>query len=190
MPTCFKHKNVYKYECSSCVHEKVRDKEAEKKANDQRNRKLLKQKVKQAAPRKTISKNPKTWSNTFLCSDGTRVTQAEINERRAEAYDKAYPGWREKPKTCHGCWKRKQQGFAHIIAQARCKQLGKTELIWYPGNFFPADIQCNSAIESPNGKNWKVLLNIEPCLAFIKEHDQELFTKFELAAIDQSKPTI
>lgn len=159
---------------------------AAKQANQLAN-KLLQQKAAKSKPKAKISKNPKDWNNTFLCSDGTKVTQAEINVFRAEAYAQRYP---VQSATCHGCWKRKAQGSAHVIAQARCKILGKTELIWDQRNFFPSCLQCNAAIESPNGKNWKALLNITECLEFIKQEDPELFTKFENAAIDQTKPTI
>ena len=173
--------------CSSCMHEEAKIEKQQKKQETKRNSLLAKSKALSQQPRKTPSKNPKDWNNTFLCSDGTKVTQAEINVFRAEAYAQRYP---VQSATCHGCWKRKAQGSAHVIAQARCKILGKTELIWDPRNFFPACLQCNAAIESPNGKNWKHLLNIDDCLKFIKQEDPELFTKFENAAIDQSRKDV
>lgn len=186
--SCDIHKTMYYKQCRECLHDQAKSSRQSEKANEKRVKTLEKAKKKALEKKPGISKNPKDWKNTFLCSDGTRVTQAEINQRRSEAYQKAYSGVTES--TCHGCWKRKSHGHAHIIAQARCKQLGKTELIWDPSNFFPACLQCNSAIESPNGKNWKGLLNINQCLEFIKLHDPELFTKFELSAVNQERPTI
>lgn len=146
---------------------------------------LEKAKAKSQVKRKGISRNPKDWSNTFLCSDGTRVTQAEINEYRHEAYKKIYVEGMK----CQGCGGR-YLCFAHVIPQARCKQLGKTELIWKFGNFFPSCFACNSAIESPKSKYWKSLKNIEKCLSFIKQHDPELYAKLELSAVNQENPVI
>lgn len=115
--------------------------------------------------------------NTFLCSDGTRVTQAQIDKKRSEAYRIKYQdnptpideGFREKRAKC----------TAHIISQARCKQIGKTELIWDIDNMFPATFESNSAIENPKGDAWLKLHNKDYCLSFIEKHDPELFSKFE-----------
>lgn len=139
---------------------------------------IEKQKVKNQAPRKTISKNPKDWSNTFLCSDGTRVTQAEI--------DKNYLLVLDTPRNpvCEGCDSSRSVCRAHIIARARCKVIGKTELIWDYDNLFDACHACNLAIENPKGKAWKQLKNLDKCLSFIKLHDPELYTKFELSAVN------
>lgn len=115
--------------------------------------------------------------NTYLCSDGTRVTQAEIDKKRSEAYRIKYQdnpcpideGFREKRAKC----------TAHIIPQARCKQIGKTELIWDIDNMFAATFESNQAIENPKGEAWKNLKNINYCLNFIERHDPELYAKFE-----------
>lgn len=185
--TCETHHTVYYKQCSECLHALAKAEKAEKKANDQRNKKLLQQKVKQSAPRKTISKNPKDWSNTFLCSDGTRVTQAEINEKRSNAYAK-YDNLYE-ISHCEGCGG-KPNGHAHIVPQAMCKTLGWTELIWNMQNFFVSCNDCNRAIENPKGRDWKHLKNLAHCLFIINTYAPEHFAKFELSAIDQSKPTI
>lgn len=154
-----------------------------------KHKKLIeKAKLQQSQPKKTISKNPKDWKNTFLCSDGTRVTQAEINERRANAYER-YNAVINTGNKCEGCGGI-ATNHAHIIPQSRCKKIGKTQLIWWTLNFFKACNACNLAIENPKGKDWRYLRNIDQCLLIIKGHDPELYTKFELAAIDQSKQTI
>lgn len=111
------------------------------------------------------------------CSDGSRVSQATINKRYYEARKEKYSG--SIVFICAGCGA-PCNGSAHIIAQARCKVLHKTELIWHKGNFFPACSKCNQAIENPKGKAWKSLNNIEECLAFIEMHDAELYMKFTL----------
>lgn len=159
----------------------------EKKANESHSKKLEKARARQSEKKPGISKDPKKWKNTFLCSDGTKVTQAEINERRSAAYKAKYSVERY---WCEGCKKWLTSTHAHIIPQARCKSLGKTELIWDRCNFFRACNACNLALENPKGNAWKSLLNIDYCLLYMKQEDPDLFTKFELAAIDQSKPTI
>lgn len=161
------------------------------KAQEKRNTLIAKQREKAKQPRKTISKNPADWKNTFLCSDGTRVTQAEINELRKEAYqlyDWQDPIEPKKRLNCEGCGiLMLKTSHAHIIPQARCKVISKTELIWDWNNFFHSCDNCNLAIENPKAKAWKQLKNIEKCLSFIKQHDPELFMKFELSAVNQEQ---
>lgn len=158
--------------CAS--HRRTISKEAteEKKQAEKRAQQLKKAKEKSQKPKARISKNPADWSNTFLCSDGTRVTQAEINEMLKQTYAEIDDCF------CEGCGE-VGNSHAHIIAQARCKQLGKTELIWDRDNIFWSDFKCNAAIENPKGEAWKILRNIDQCIQFIYEHDKELYFKFE-----------
>lgn len=115
---------------------------------------------------------------TFLCSNGERVTQAEIDKRRSEAYRIKYQdnhcpideGFREQRAQC----------TAHIISQQRCKQIHKTELIWDIENMFAATHESNRAIENPKGQEWKKLKNLQYCLNYIEKHDPELFQKFSV----------
>lgn len=184
MPSCERHKLVYKIECSSCLHERSREEVAEQKAAEKAEKTLKKAKLKQMQPKKPISKNPKDWSNTFLCSDGTRVTQAQINERRTAAYEK-YDRLYD-IRECEGCGC-KPNGHAHIVPQAMCKTLGWTELIWSMQNFFKSCNHCNSAIENPKGKDWKHLKNLAHCLFIIKTYAPEHFAKFQLSAVNQER---
>lgn len=152
-------------------------------ATEKRKKQIEKAKSKNQQKRKPISKNPKDWGNTFLCSDGTRVTQAVIIEKLKQTYSEIDDCF------CCGCGQ-VGNSHAHIIPQARCKHIGKTELIWHRDNIFWSDFKCNQAIENPKGKAWKRLRNIDKCLLFIKQHDPELFAKFELSAVNQETPTI
>lgn len=148
--------------CESHRRAKVKQEQDDKKAAEKRKAK------------KGISKNPKDWNNTFLCSDGTRVTQAQIDQK--------YSGHRAKLRhrtICQGCGKEPAVCNAHIIAKARCKKIGKTELIWNSDNMFQSCFKCNAAIETPKGHEWKRLKNIDTCIQFIYEHDKELYFKFE-----------
>jgi hypothetical protein len=127
---------------------------------------------------KTIYKKPNKvgTKNTWACSDGTRLNQYEIDTKLTEAYRIKYT--KGNSCTCEGCG-RWADSSAHIIAKSRCKQIGKTELTWDENNFFPACFECNSAIENPKGTEWKNLKNIDKCIAFIYDHDKELYFKFE-----------
>lgn len=182
--TCDLHKTMYYRECRECNADVARAEKSKQKANAKRAKLLSQAKEKQAEPRTRISKNPKKWGNKFLCSDGTKIGQSEIDERLKRHY-----AIYDHPVECEGC-KRAATSHAHIIAKARCKQIGKTELIFNRGNWFFGCYDCNAAIENPKGKAWRGLLNINYCLSFIKQHDPELFAKFENAAIDQTKPII
>lgn len=122
---------------------------------------------------------PKKYStnrNKYECSNGEKVTQRMIDRNRSEAYRKEHE---ENPTYwCEGCGQL-AQCHAHIIPQARCKSIRKTELIWDPKNWFQSCFKCNSAIENPKGEAWKKLKNIDRCIQFIYDHDPELFFKFE-----------
>lgn len=177
--------NIVEGTTDFCAHHNRENRKSQERFTKNQEKKALlleRQREKQKQPRKTISKNPKDWGNTFLCSDGTRVRQEEINFMLKMSYKLKYP---EKLYACEGCGLYFTAHHAHIIPQARCKKIGKTELIWDVDNFFRADHECNSAIENPKGNEWKRLLNIEHCLSFIKLHDPELYTKFELSAANQ-----
>lgn len=101
--------------------------------------------------------------------------QAAINQKYSGSLKERY---QDAPKQiCAGCGEQ-AVCTAHIIAKSRLKVIGKPELIWSKKASFPACHSCNLAIENPKGQEWKALANIEECLAFIKEHDEELYQKF------------
>lgn len=68
--------------CESCRRLNAKLSENETKSLQKRAQLLSKPRQ----VRKRVSKNPKDWKNTFLCSDGTRVTQAQINENLRRHY--------------------------------------------------------------------------------------------------------
>jgi len=126
--------------------------------------------------RKSIvaAKNKPKQAIAYFCSDGTKVTQSQIDSRRSKAYRETYPS---QIQICRGCGDQ-AQGSAHIIPQSRCKQIHKSELIWSNENFFPGCHKCNAAIENPKGQEWKNLNNINECLEVMKKYDIELYNKF------------
>ncbi len=128
--------------------------------------------------RSNTTGRPEGYFKAILAVDsyGNTWTQKEIDKKRSEAYRIKYQdnpnpideGFREKRAQC----------TAHIIPQARCKQLGKTELIWDIDNMFAATFESNAAIENPKGQAWKKLHNKQYCLNFMQKHDPELYAKF------------
>lgn len=107
----------------------------------------------------------------YFCTNGERVSQATIDKRRSEAYRKAY-GDQGHP-TCRGCQLTRAQGSSHIVSQKRCKELHKTELIWFQKNFFPACNVCNSKWES----NDTTLKNYDVCMEIMSHLDPEGYRK-------------
>lgn len=152
--------------CSSCERQQRKEWDRAAKDQEKRQKALSAPKIKRTAIKKQGN------NNTFLCSDGSRVTQGRIDELLRRHYS-LY----KRLSVCEGC-RRAATSHAHIIPQARCKAIGKTELIWNRDNWFYGCFECNAAIENPKGQEWKDLLNIEKCLEFIKVHDKELYAKF------------
>lgn len=112
----------------------------------------------------------------YTCSDGSKVSQATIDKRRSDSYRRRYS---ERPSyICQGCG-RQAVCSAHIIPQARCKIIGKTELCWSEENYFPACYACNARIENPSGEEIKKLYNLSECLSVIRKYDPELYPKFK-----------
>lgn len=134
-------------------------------------RKLERESLKPPKTKKPIDKVGK--KNTFECSDGERVTQAQINYRLDKAYDEAeYDCF-----YCYGCGCYPADGHAHIVPKARCKQLNKTELIWLKVNFFPACNKCNSICENVSSPAIMQLNNYQIIKHVLELFDFERFTK-------------
>lgn len=155
-------------------HNKLR-RDAEKRAKKDAEKLALKLSKKREPRAK-----PNNHKNTYLCWDGNRVSQKTIDEKLRRHYAVCDT---VKPVVCEGCgnhfvFRNLQISHAHIIPQARCKAIGKTELIWCRQNWFYGCLDCNAAIENPKGSEWKTLKNIHECMEFIREHDGELFQKF------------
>src|SRR5688572_25363788 len=133
----------------------------------------LERKVKEQAlkPKKKPARIAKVGTKSlFECSDGSKVTEAQIHRFLTEAYAKFKSEWSFPMRIiCWGCGQ-KADGHAHIIAKARCRVIHKTELIWNQNNFFPACHACNMALENPKGQEWKKLKNIDKCLKFIEQN--------------------
>jgi 5-methylcytosine-specific restriction endonuclease McrA len=103
-----------------------------------------------------------------------KYTESAIKSKLSALYKELYAG-NPHPR-CNGCGTA-AQGTAHIIPKARCKQMGKPELIWDKENVFPACHKCNSIAENPQSPLFLKLLNITTILSVIKKHDPERYRK-------------
>lgn len=140
---------------------------------------------KQALLRNTVKpakgKSIKTTQNTYLCSDGTRVTQAQIDGRYK---DTILLIDQERDAKCESCKRNdKPLSHSHIISRKRAKELGKTELIWDDMNIL---LECYGNRKSCHETTEKGLLFCKEHYTFelkkemIKEYDKEAFNKLEL----------
>ena len=119
---------------------------------------------------------------THHCSDGSLVTQSEIKYNLIETYIQIDS---ERESVCEGCNRSLPLSHSHTISQARCKQLGKTELIWDKENIFLEcfDVPCSYSTYChniwSNGdlEKKKRLLNFGKKLEYIKIHDPETYQK-------------
>ena len=103
----------------------------------------------------------------YTTSDGERVSDATISKRLSKAYRQRYDG---EPYPCCEEMGIRAQGSSHIISQKRCKEIGKTELIWNPDNFFPATHVTNSRWESDD----KTLRNYEEYMTFMRSEERRV----------------
>jgi hypothetical protein len=119
----------------------------------------------------------------YKCSDGTVVSEAQIKLNYALAIDKIKL---EREPVCQGCDRGDRPlSFSHTISRARCKELGKAELIWYLPNI---EIECFGERASNSemchniweDASWEVksgLRNINNKISLIKLHDPEGYRK-------------
>lgn len=107
------------------------------------------------------------------CSNGEGVTQATIDRRYAKAREKKYAGITTRL-PCEACGEPGNDND-HTIAQARCKVIHKTELIWDPENFPWSCRKCHREWENFKSGDWVHHANSEQRLRYLKEHDPEGF---------------
>lgn len=122
----------------------------------------------------------------FRCSDGNIVSQTEIQRRYANTIDAIKL---EREPVCQGTGRSDYPlSPSHTISQKRCKDLGKAELIWHPGNIEiegyhePSSnpIAAHNIWEVGTIEQKKSLLNWNRKIQFIKLHDPEQYRKLML----------
>lgn len=133
--------------------------------------------------KKSKSLSSVSTKNRYRCSDGTLVSQVEINRNLRQVY-KFIDSSRER--CCQGCNNyTKPLSHSHIISVARCKELGKAELIYDEDNLeiecFGAPssnpTECHNIWESGDLEIKKSLLNFNRKLQYIKINDPETYRK-------------
>ena len=109
---------------------------------------------------------------TYKCSDGTRVTQDQIDRKRTKLYANMPTMQR-----CAAYPDLMANEHDHTISQFRCKQLGKTELIWDPDNVEFSSRIAHNEWESYRGKDFEDHQNVVRRMKYVKKHDPEGFEK-------------
>lgn len=117
--------------------------------------------------------------NHYHTSTGERLTQDQINYRLGVMYHNADVDRLGESNLCEGCEQRPAEGHAHIIPQARCKQLRKTELIWDRNNIFNSCHSCNSIAENVSSNAITELKNYDRIKEFMTIHDPERASKLK-----------
>lgn len=108
------------------------------------------------------------------CSNGEAVSDATCKSRLSKTYRSLYEGTVHP--SCAGCNDR-AEGSAHLIPKARCKQLGRSELIWAKENILPACNHCNGVLENPQSEDFRNLLCYDYVVAVLKKYDYERYIK-------------
>ena len=106
------------------------------------------------------------------CSDGTELSQIQINRKLSNAY-KSTPF----SPVCQCCGSEPATEHDHTIAKARCKVLYKTELIWDSRNWSDSCRTCHMQFEQYKSGEFAQHLNIIERMVFLREHDFEGFKK-------------
>lgn len=110
--------------------------------------------------------------NTYQCSNGERVTQSTIDR----LYRQSKKGSRHSF-ICESCLSSPSQDCSHTISQKRCKEIGKTELIWDEDNWSWDCRKCHEAWESYKSGEFRYHKNYDRRMAFIEKHDSEGYQK-------------
>ncbi len=112
---------------------------------------------------------------TYKCSDGTRVTQDQI-DRMLTAARKIMRNNATSSK-CKAYPDLEANDFDHTISQSRCKELGKTELIWNPDNMEFSSRIAHMEWERYRSGVFEEHQNVVRRMLFVKKHDPEGFEK-------------
>lgn len=106
----------------------------------------------------------------YTCSDGERITEATIKRRYSESIKKKHIG--QEYFRCEACG-RKAVHNDHTIAKARCKVIGKSELIYDPLNYVDSCASCHEQWESFKSGDWLLHANYENRLEYMRIYDIE-----------------
>lgn len=108
----------------------------------------------------------------YQCSDGTKVTQSQIDRRYSEALKIKHSG--KNIALCQGCGDRAVHND-HTISRARCKHLHKTELIWDLGNFVNSCEKCHREWENWKSGMYLAHWNLGSRMMYLRVNDLESY---------------
>lgn len=119
----------------------------------------------------------------YRMSDGGLVTQNEINEKYKQACEEIKL---ERESICQGLGRSDLPlSFSHTISRARCKSIGKADLIWDKNNIELESFEAPSSFPKAAHNIWESgsieqkmsLLNFSRKVEYIKNHDLEYYRK-------------
>ena len=108
-------------------------------------------------------------ANTYQCSDGEKITQAQIKTRLSQAYAQG-----PRNAVCECCGQAQAVDHDHTIAQRTCKELGKSELIYDPANWVHSCRKCHNEWEQHNAHHH---LNYSQRMAYMQMHAPEIWNR-------------
>lgn len=121
----------------------------------------------------------------YLCSDGSKVSQSYINTKLTQTYAKV--DYLRDSSRCDAYHHLNWNDHDHTIAQRRCKELGKTELIWDIDNIAYSSRTAHNEWERIKSGLWEDHYNCIDRMKYVAIHDPETFEKRMAAMSDYIK---
>lgn len=120
-------------------------------------------------------KTTTTKGNSYHGSDGKTYKQSTIISNLSRAYRDKHEN-NPRP-ICAACQQAQATDNDHTIAQRRCKELHKTELIWNPINFEDSCRGCHMEWEQYKSGEFSKHKNFERRMEVLEMHDPEGYNK-------------
>ena len=132
--------------------------------------------VKEVKPIEKIGGKPK-WRD----SSGRMYSEEQVRRKRSAAYGLMDATRAMQGGSIYVCdaynMRMSIVDHDHTVSQQRCKELGKTELIWDPANIEYSSRQAHMEWESYKSGEFHKHKNFERRMAFMKENDYEGYVK-------------
>jgi len=106
----------------------------------------------------------------YRTSSGEMITEATIKKRYSRALADKHGG--RTHFVCEGCGEKAHHND-HTIARARCKIIGKAELIYDPDNFVNSCAECHANWENFKTGKYLDANNVTERMMFLKMNDPE-----------------
>lgn len=103
------------------------------------------------------------------------MKQSTINAKLSKAYKEKHSG--AGIVLCECCGIERATDNDHSIAQRRCKEIGKVELIWDAENFVSSCRKCHMEWESYKSGEFRKHLNYDKRMNYLFNHDKQSYMK-------------